>query len=386
MFLSKFNHFWRRNFSRKLETHNLITISRQAILHNYDFIQNLRPGSQIWPVLKSNAYGHGIQQVAGILKARKFAYVVVDSYYEALKIWEVSSQKVLLIGVPPLANLEHFDYSRLALIVYDQETVHRLGSLAKKIKVHLKLNTGLNRQGIKPEQVPEFLATLGQYPQLELEGVCSHLASADDESENAYTKGQEEKFLQVIKQIKQAGFQPKYLHLANTPGTTKINSEVCNTVRLGLGLYGLNPIDSNDSKWPELNGLRPALRFTSKIIHTIDLEPGDRVSYAGTFMAPKPMKIALLPVGYYEVFTRSMSNRAVIKCRDQFLPLVGNVCMNLSLFDCGGLSLEPGQEVEIVSRHPTDRNSVYELAKLSSTIPYEFLVNLAESLRREVVD
>lgn len=382
MIFSKLSHFWKRNVSRQLKSHNLIEVSRSAILHNYDLVQNLHPKSQVWPVLKSNGYGHGIQQVATILKDRKFEYVVVDSYYEALKIWEVSNQKVLLIGFPPLDNLQHFSYSKLALIVYNLDTIYELGRLGKRIKIHLKLNTGLNRQGIKPEEIESFLKVVSEFPQLQLEGVCSHLASADNEYENPYTTMQEERFLWSIQKIRALGFDLKFIHLSNTPGVTKIKNEACNAIRLGLGLYGINPIDPQDSKWHELNDLKPALRFTSKVINIVELEKGDRVSYAGTFTAPKKMKIGLLPAGYYEVFTRSMSNRGFVKFNNTYLPMVGNVCMNLSLFDCRDQNIQVGDTIEIVSSNPADKNSVYELAKLSGTIPYEFLVNLAEPVRR----
>ncbi len=386
MLISKIHNFWKQNLSRKLEANNLIEVSRSAILHNYNFIQNLHPQYQIWPVLKSNAYGHGIKQVAKILQRRRFEYIVVDSYYEALKIWEVSNQKVLLINFPPFQNLRYFNYSRLSLIVYNQDLVHELGKLNRKIKIHLKLNTGLNRQGIKPEEIDDFLKMVREYPQLEVEGVCSHLASADDEKENDYTQMQENRFIQAINKIRQAGFNPKYIHLSNTPGTVKIKNEVCNTIRLGLGLYGINPIDQNDSQKAVLEKLKPALRFTSKVINFIELERGERVSYAGTFTAPKKMKIILLPIGYYEAYTRRMSNRVMAKHNGVFLPQVGNICMNLTLFSCGNQDIKVGDTVEVISPNHADLNSVYELAKLDKTIPYEILVNLAEPIRRTIVD
>lgn len=385
MLISKIVEFWHANISRKLDTYNLISISREAILHNYDLFQSIQPNSNIWPVLKSNAYGHGITQVAGILKARQFEYLVVDSYYEALEVWKVSTQKVLLIGISPIQNLKYFNYSKTALVVYNINILKELGRLRRRIKIHLKINTGLNRQGIKPSQVDTFLTELKKFPLIQLEGVCSHLAVSDDDLQDDYTKTQEYIFLHTLEQIHNAGFFPKFVHLSNTSGTTKINNDICNTVRLGIGLYGFNPKINNSQALDSFQELKPALCFTSKVINTINLEPGDRVSYGASFVADKKMKVGLLPIGYYEVFTRSMSNKAVVSYKNRFLPLVGNICMNLCVFSCEDENIEIGDEIEIISNQPGDKNSIYALADLNNTIPYEILVNLAEPIRRKIV-
>lgn len=385
MIRSKINNFWQANISRQLDTHNLISISREAILHNYDWLQSLRPNNQIWPVLKSNAYGHGIAQVAKILQARTFEYAVVDSYYEALQIWQISRQKVLLMGPPPLQNLPYFNFTKTALVVYDTRMLAALGRLHKRIKIHLKINTGLNRQGLKPSEIEDFLVELKKYPQIELEGICSHLASSDDSTQQSYTELQEERFLISVEKVQTAGFFPKFIHLSNTAGLIRLQNEICNAARVGIGLYGLNPLQPTDAAWEKFAPLQPALRFTSKVLHLIELEPGDKVSYGGTFVASRRMRIGLLPVGYYEVFTRSMSNRAVISYKNRFLPLVGTICMNLCLFSCEDEDVQVGDEVEIISPKPGDKNSLYALAKLADTIPYEILVKLAGTIRRQIV-
>ncbi len=387
MIIQKIQNFWQTYISKKLDTFNLIEISKSAILHNYDYFQSIQPNCQIWPVLKSNAYGHGLTQVAQILKQREFAYIVVDSYYEALKVWQVSSQPVLLIGQSPNSNYKNFDFSRLAVVVYRLETIETLSSLDKHIKIHLKINTGLNRQGIRVDEVADFLKELKKYPKLELEGVCSHLASSDDEDKNTITFNQKELFLQAIKIIKENVFTPKYFHLANTGGTIRLeDNNIFNAVRLGLGLYGISPLAPQDTKSSLLEELKPALTFWSQIIHTIELEKGDEVSYGGTFVADKKMTIGLLPVGYYEVFTRKMSNKGCVSFEGKYLPLVGNICMNLSLCNIDGQNIKVGDRVQVISPEPSAKNSIYEIAKLNQTIPYEILVKIAESIRRVVVD
>ena len=386
MFLARLANFWRQKFSKQLDTFNLIEISRSAILHNFDLFQSFVPQAEIWPVLKANAYGHGLEPVAEILKARKFTYFVVDSYYEALKIWQVNPHKVLLIGQAPWSNYQFFDFSKLAVVVYRLEVLRILGKLNQPIKIHLKINTGLNRQGIKVSEVPEFLDELKNYPKIELEGVCSHFISSEDSTKDDLTRSQESLFLQAVQVVREHGFQPKYLHLSNSSGIIKTqDNQLYNAVRLGLGLYGVNPIPANDPAFMTLQDLKPALTFWSTLIHKIDLQKGDGVSYGSTFVADRDMTIGLIPVGYYEFFNRRLSNRGFISYQDKFLPLVGNICMNLSMCSLEGANIQVGDRIKIISPNSEDLNSVYQFAKLSETITYEVLVKLAESLRRVVV-
>ncbi len=386
MLLAKLAGFWRRSFSRQLDTFNLVEISRSAILHNFDLFQSIQPQAEIWPVLKANAYGHGLEPVAEILKARKFTYFVVDSYYEALKIWQVNPHKVLLIGQAPWSNYQFFDFSKLAIVVYRVEVLRILGKLNRPIKIHLKINTGLNRQGIKVSEVSEFLDELKKYPKLGLEGVCSHFISSDDSGKDDLTRQQENLFLQVLQKIRSYGFNPKYIHISNSAGVIKTqNTKIYNAVRLGLGLYGINPIPSNDSAFIKLQNLKPALTFWSTLIHKINLQKGDGVSYGSTFVADRDMTIGLIPVGYYEFFSRRLNNRGYVSFQDKFLPLVGNICMNLSMCSLEEVDVQVGDRIKIISSNPEDLNSVYRIANLNETITYEVLVKLAESIRRVVV-
>jgi len=371
-----------KRFERKLVTTNLIEIHQKAILANYDLVKAVNPGSEVWPVLKSNAYGHGIQQVAQILKQRSFAYIVADSYYEALKIREISHQPVLLIGYTPPENFPIMDFRGLALAIYDLATIHALGKLGKKIAVHIKINTGMNRQGIKLARIPEFIDVLRLYPQLKLEGICSHLADADGENV-LYTNKQAAEFSQAVSAFEQTGFSIKYKHLANTAGSAKAFPNV-NAIRLGIGLYGFNPLHPKDPEHKKLQGLKPALRFISTITNVTKLQPGEKVSYNCTYTAEKRMSVGVLPVGYYELYDRRLSNKGFVKCGGQFFPIVGRVCMNLTVIDLQDTGAKVGDKVEVISLNHTDKNSITTMATTCGTIPYEILVKINESTRRVV--
>jgi len=364
---------------------NQIEINAAQIIKNYLFFQKLLPQKEIWPVLKANAYGHGIKELTQILKKLSITYLVVDSYYEALQIWEVNpQQKILLIGPTLRENFAHMKWDKLAIVVYDLETLLALNKLDRPVTIHLKINTGMNRQGINLENLKHFLRAIKKSTNLTLEGVLSHLADADGASD-VFTRQQIKKF-QVALQVIENKLGPiKYKHLAATAGSVKSENSGDNVVRLGLGLYGYNPLHPKDKNYKKLNNLRPVLRFTSKITNILDLKKGDTVSYSRTFAAPHAMTVAVLPVGYFDFYDRSLSNRAHVKIGGKFLPILGRICMNLVVIDLKNLPAKLHDSVEIISPKSQDQNSIINLAKLADTIPYETLVKINSSIRRVVV-
>ena len=374
-----------KSFETEFYTFNRIEIYQEHILHNYDEVQKNNPKSNIWPVLKSNAYGHGLQEVATILKKRKPKYYVVDSYYEALKIWEVAPrQDVLLIGYTDPLNFPNMKWKHLGIVVYDMDTLKHLAALKKKVNIHLKINTGMNRQGISPKELDLFINAIQCFSWLTLEGVCTHLADADGETED-FTTTQKKVFKTVLNKIKQENLTPQYVHVANTAGSSKDSNNDVNSVRLGLGLYGFNPLHKKDPGYGKLKNLKPALRFLSSIIKVNELQKGDKVSYNCTFTAPKKMRVGVLPIGYYEIFDRRLSNLGFVHYKKTPLPIVGRICMNLTVVDIKNKKINIGDEVEVLGLNQENKNSVTSMANVCKTIPYEILVNINEITRRVVV-
>lgn len=371
-------------FRRQLKTLNIIEIFQDHISHNLQTFQKLLPQKHIFPVLKSNAYGHGIREITTILKPFALPYIVVDSYYEALQIWKVhKKQHVLIIGYNHPDNYKHFDFSKTAVAVYDFASLQALSELGKKIRIHLKINTGLNRLGIAPTELPEYLEKI-QNSLLELEGVYSHFADADNAA-NSMTAEQEIVFAACLDVIPQKGMSLKYAHLANTAGVLKAKDKRINAVRLGIGLYGYNPLSKKDPHFQSLKAIKPALRLTSTIVNTIDLKKGESVGYNGTFVAPQDMRIGVLPLGYYECFPRTLSNQGAVRVDEQDLPIVGRIHMNLTCIDLQDSNLQIGDTVEAIGVAKEKPNSIKSIAQLANTIPYEILVHISESIRRSLV-
>jgi len=362
-------------FLKKLESLNRIEILKDNILFNFDFFKKTT-NKDIFPVIKSNAYGHGIEEIVNILKSRKIEYLICDSYYEALRVWRINKkQKVLIMGYNILSNLKYYNFKKIALAVYDKKTISCLGELNKKIKIHLKIDTGMGRQGIYVSEVGEYINLIKQYKNLELEGACSHLADSDNIINN-YTEEQYDIFKQAINKIKELNINLKYKHLSATAGAIKINDEEINSIRLGIGLYGYNNLEEGDKYFQELENLKPALRFITKVVSIKNIKKDKKISYNCTYVSDKDKKIGLIPVGYYEGIPRELSNK---------LNILGKVCMNFTIIDISNNeNIKTEDEIVLISENKNSENSIKNIAKLSNTIPYVILVKLSESIRRIV--
>lgn len=213
----------------------------------------------------------------------------------------------------------------------------------------------------------------------------THLADADNETDDSFTHKQVAQFDDLVERILSQGFRPRFIHIAQTAGSAKAQSKYANAVRLGIGLYGINPLGERDAAYKQLNGLRPVLSLKSTVIKVINLEAGDRVSYNGTFTAKKPMQIGVLPLGYYEGVPRDLSNTGVITHGGELLPIVGRVCMNHTMLDLRGSSVAVGDAVTVISADPNEPNSVPRLAAERGLFPYALLTGLSSSVRRVIV-
>ncbi len=369
-----------RGFGRVYESLNLIEISERNLLNNYDFFCK-ESGQCVWPVLKANAYGHGIKQITKILLIRDFEYFVVDGYHEVLEIRKITKRPVLMIGTILPSNFLKIKWKNLAIMVQDGVSIEELGKLNKKIKIHLKINTGMNRQGFNLEEVKGIIGLIKKYPKLELEGVFSHLACADEVG-NKKNLRQVNKFKEIINIIENLDVKLKYCHLAATAGAVKIKDSKINAIRLGIGLYGINDLDRKDKYYKKFKDLKPVLRFRTMFTKVGQIEKGDEVSYGGEFKADKKMNIGIIPVGYFEILDRRLSDKGFVKCKNKFYPIIGRVCMNMAVVGLGNTSVKLFDEVEVVSNNPKDKNSIEKMSEICHTIPYETLVKINSSVRR----
>lgn len=369
-----------KQFEKEFVTHNQIEVSRSAILHNLALFEALSKQPVI-PVLKGNAYGHGIELVATALKGASIPYIAVDGYFEALRIREISDQPVLVMGAILPDNFQRMKYDRFTFVVQDTATITALGKTGKRIKVHIECNTGMNRYGAKFDEFNVLLSAIKQHKNLELEGLMSHLADSDG-YDPATVDSAVQQFDACVEMVRQEGFSPTVLHVAQSAGSLKANSKHATAMRLGIGLYGINPFPKNHQLHHKLQDLRPALQLTSTITKIIELEKGDKVSYNYTFIAPHKMRIGILPLGYYEGVNRALSNVGTVKIDSTFTPIVGRVCMNHTMINLDGIEAAVGDQVVVYSNNSTDKNAIDTIALEHKLFNYNLLTALSSDVRR----
>lgn len=381
-----------KNFLRKVRRKNIsvdyeplikIFIFRDNILRNLREYQALSAGVAIAPVLKSNAYGHGLVQVAEILDGEQLPFFMVDSFFEA-KVLRGAGIKtaILILGfVPP----DIIRKSNLKNVSFGIVNLAQLGELSATLEspktFHLKVDTGMRRQGIAIGELDEAVDLAIRNENIFIEGICSHLADADGGDES-FTLKQISAWNKVAVLARQKISTLKYFHLSSTIGARFIDKIDANVMRLGKGLYGMESLLVSGTN-PQ-----PAMEVRSIIAGVKEIKAGDKVGYNITYTADKKITAALVPAGYYEGIDRRLSNKGFLKVRGKFCPIIGRVSMNITeidvteLMDNGGV--KAGDEVILLSARPKDLNSAENIAAICGTIALEILVRLPPHLKRVV--
>ncbi|MCL2174373.1 alanine racemase [Candidatus Saccharibacteria bacterium] len=379
---TKLKQLWPKT-GRQFKVFNQIILDKKAVRHNLEILRQIG-GTDVMPVLKSNAYEHGIRQMAAILRELAVPMVAVDGYYEATAIRRIFKGRILVLGVIRRENVGRLRNHRISYVLQNIDDLRAFGQTGRKFNIHLEINTGMNRLGLRPEEIAEYLRVLEKYQNLHLEGVMTHLASADDPDSDS-PEQQVEIFDQAVREILDAGHQPEIIHVANSAGVGRVNSRFANYIRPGLAVYGLSELPENDDRSQQFSKLRPVLELRSTIVKTINLRKGEAVGYGGSFIAPQTMRIGVLPLGYYEGIPRALSNRGLVtSLSGRELDIVGRVCMNHTMIDLSDADLGEGDEVVIISRDPKARNSVHGLEREFDLFAYETLARLSENIRRVV--
>ena len=358
-----------------------VFISKANLLSNLKEYQKKYPKLLFAPVLKSNAYGHGLVPVAEILDKEKIAFLVLDSLHEAMILRNNGIKSdILIIGYTQLDNILKSNLSKISFTVTSLEQLEEIAAaVSMKTKIHLKIDTGMHRQGILPEQINKSIEILKTNNLLVLEGICSHFADADNPSDN-FSKSQIELWEKSV-QIFQENFKTlKYFHIANTAGTFYSKQTYGNIARLGIGLYGINSSFSKELK------LKPVLQMQSIISSIKRLKAGEQIGYNCTYRLERDSIIATVPAGYFEGIDRRLSNCGYLKVNETFCPIIGKVSMNITSIDITSVpGAKLGDKVIIISDNNDDKNSVENIAKIAQTIVYEILIHIPQALRRIII-
>lgn len=382
LFLMLMLRFLRRLFRPRLKPMNVITISKKHILHNYSYLASLQEPAVMFPVLKSNAYGHGLEQVVKILNKTDAEYLVVDSYPEYVIVKKNSKKPILLLWETLDENYKYFDLKRTTFCVYNVSTLEYLAERGKDINIHIFVNTWMNREGLDEVQLQDFLKVLEKNPKIHVTGVMSHLHSADEVYYDQMD-AQIQQFKKMYMEIINHGHTPLWRHIGNTAWIMKITDNFFNAYRPWLGLFGYNPLNSDDKAYLLGKKLKPAMTISTRVVCLHDVWPGDWVSYNHSRKASEKEYVAVLPFGYAEGLSRLASHKLLFKFGRKYFKQIGTICMNLCVCQVDD-SCALGDEIEIVSSDANAKNTMYALAEASGTIVYEALVKLDKGIRREV--
>lgn len=349
----------------------MIEISSQNLIYNLQqFRKKIGPKVKLMAVVKANAYGHGIKQVSQIAAKNGADWLGVNNLEEGLQIRQLDIKlPVLILGYVPLAALKTAAKNNLSLVVYNRETAKNLPAGAK---VHFKIETGTNRQGIRPENARDF-AKFCQKRGLKIEGIYTHFANIEDTTDYSFVMEQLEKF----KKIK---IKAPLRHTACTAATILFPQTFFNMVRVGIGLYGLLPSGEIEFQ------LKPVLTWKTKIAQVKIVPKGETVSYGRTWQASRRSKVAVLPIGYYDGYDRKLSNCGRVLIHGQFAPVVGRVCMNMTMVDVTDITdVELENEVVLIGKQGKNEIAAEELAQKIGTINYEVVSRINPLIPRKVV-
>ena len=365
-----------------------IEIDLSALENNYNFIRSrINYQTKIAAVVKANAYGHGVVKVARKLSQLGVEYFCVGSPDEGIELRDAGIAKPILVLAEVLKS-QYADIIKGDLIqtAASMETLTALNQAAKnagkKIRVHLKIDTGMGRIGFLNQDLPEVYNKAVKLENIEVEGILSHLARADEEDKE-FSYKQLQKFDSALEKIKKAGFKLPLLHIANSAAVIDLEETSLDLVRPGIMLYGLLP--SNDLQ--KNANLKPLLSFKTRVVQLRKLPAGSAVSYGSTYKTDSEEKLAVLPIGYKDGYPRLLSNQGEVLINGQRAPIRGKVCMGQTIVGVEEIDeVQVGDEVVLIGKQGKEEITATEIADLCGTINYEIVCGLSERLEKVYFD
>lgn len=363
-------------------------VNTNNIKDNLRFIRTLIPKStKIMAVVKANGYGHGALKVAKAAVEAGVERLGVASVEEALElINDDIKAPIQLLSQPPISSVKIIVENStiknsIISTVYTKNFVKALSEEAhnqnKKCLIHVKVDTGMHRVGISTEHVIKLVKYISSLPNIEIEGLFTHFACADD-PENPYTLLQLKRFLKLKETLKKNNFKFKIYHCANSAATLNFPQTHMDIVRIGIAMYGLRSSEKTFS--PKL---KPVLSLKVKISYLKEVKKGEGISYGLTFRTKEKSLIATVPIGYADGYPKQLSNKGVVLVKGKRVPVVGNVTMDQIMIDVTDLNeIKTGDEVVIIGNQGEEKIEVNELSKSLNTIDYEIVCGIKNRIPR----
>ena len=374
------------NIQESIESYQRVRVDIDldaAVENMKNMKENLKPGTKMLAVVKTDGYGHGAPQIAGAIEPLEFVWGYATATFEEAHLLRMAGVKkpILILSYsfsycyPMLAENE------IRPAVFREDTLEELEAVAEKtnrpIKVHVKVDTGMGRIGISPDEKGlAFLEKLAGMPNLELEGIFTHFARAD-EADKSNAMEQLQIFSTFVKKAEERlGITIPMKHCSNSAGILEIPEANMDLVRAGITLYGLYP---SDEVRKDIVPLKPVLSLHSHVVYVKEVKPGQSISYGGTFTAKETMRVATIPVGYGDGYPRSLSSKGYVMIRGEKAPILGRVCMDQFMVDVTGIpDCQNGDEVTLIG----DGITAEALGDLSGRFNYELVCDLGKRIPR----
>jgi len=365
-----------------------LEISKKALTYNLkQFRKIIGSKIKLMAVVKSNAYGHGMIECAKIFEKNGADYLGVINLNEALALRKSGLKKPIFIlsfwsselGALIIKAIKE----KIEFPVYTEQQIKILSKISQKIgekvKIHIKIDTGTSRIGVLPENTLNLAQKCLKSPWLELKGVFTHFAKSESKNQ-AFTNQQTKKLLEIKEKLMAMPDFPKNVifHAGCTASTLNNSQTYFDMVRIGLGLYGL---------YPSLVGLtcelKPAMRWKTRIIQIKTVVKGTFVGYDCTYQCSKKTKIAILPIGYWDGYDRKLSNCGEVLIQGRRVPVIGRVCMNLTMVDISKIKkIKAGDEVILIGQEKNQQISAEDVALKTETINYEVVTKINQMITR----
>jgi alanine racemase len=373
-----------------------VEIDKAAVTHNLQqFRELIGEKKKLLAMVKANAYGHGMVEISKILVDAGVDWLGVHSLEEGIILREKGfDSPVLIAGYVPLSCLKEAVVHDLRLTVYNPETITRLNDIGSKLKkkifLHLKVETGTFRQGIAADDVIPFVAKLKKMPWLFLEGISSHFSNIEDTTDHSYARLQHANFTDVLDRLEENNIKVPLKHMSCTAAAILFSDTYFDMVRVGIGIYGLWPSKetyvSSLIKEHQTMLLKPVLSWKARVAQIKKVPKGSYIGYGCTYRTLRDTATAVLPVGYYDGYSRKFSNSSYVLIKGKRAPLLGRVAMDfivVDITDISGVKLE--EEVTLLGNERDDKISADHLASLAGTINYEILTRISPHVPRIVV-
>lgn len=356
---------------------NWVEINARALHANAQFLAR-QAGCPLIVVVKSNAYGHGAELIASELSKRNdVAFLGVANAKEAIQLRDFGITKpILVLSYYDLHDLKELAGTQTHIVVYSEKQLRAIKKIRHRFSVHLKVDTGTSRVGVLPQDVETFLKKFPRNAQLA--GVFSHFSSSEED--DRITKKQIALFSQTITTITQRQAIP-WIHLSCSASVMKRFHVPQNVVRVGIGLYGLNPLKV--ARTSHKSSLKPVLSWKTRLVQVKNIPKGAAIGYNRTVTVKRPTRLGVIAAGYFEGIPRALGNNADVLVRGGRAPILGNICMNISMIDVTSIpGVREGDTITLIGRSGRKKISADELAKNAGTIHYELVTRINPLLAR----